>query len=299
MDSKIKLNDLDSKFNEIKTQMIVDKLENYCLILKSAVVNLRLDFPPLVSFERNLNQLNKIDDIRYVMDMIHDCVAFIYPSYLFERPIKKEITPDDILNSLKGKNNFGHFEDEALRHNYSGARICHHYAFNSMDAKLQQVYKDYFNGLHAICKSLCAKHNIDEPSNLFLISDKVEITGITLDQIDYVFQVVANEGKMINNEETAFAFKSLFSVTNTISEQQIEWLDVAKNGGPNYSTLYLLFKTLRVNMNESNKEKICKAFYSKKGDILPKYLKDRSYNDSKSSKDFEDLIKSALSKTNP
>ncbi len=279
---------------EIKSQNIIDKLENFCTMLKSAIIELSLNVPSLVYFERYMKKIEEKDDFIYVISLLHECVIFLYPSSLFLRPVKR-LDLSDLFDSSDSATNdkIPSIKEETLRDNYSGLTILHHNAFNHLDSNIQQVYKKYVNGLQKTCQDISNKFGI-HISNMFTIEYVLKVDNLNLEIIDRVFDAVAKEGKMKNDNQTKIDFRSLFPESEIAIENQIQWMDVSKNGGPNYSSLYILFETLGVSMNDYNKKVICNVFTTKDGSIAVEQLRSRDYNNSQAGQAFMKLIKSAI-----
>ncbi len=289
--------ELGKKIDDLKHQIIIDKLENYCIMLKSAIIELSLNVPSLIYFEHYLKELEKEDnkekDFIYLMHLLHECALFFYPSSLFERPVGK-LDVSDLDKIFTNHSNFISMKDETLRGNFSGLTIMHYNAVKQLDSQIQQVYKDYIKGLHRICQDFGMKIGMDITELFIVRPRKLEVPNLTLDQIDRVFKAVATDGKMKSDQQTAIDFRSLFSQSITEVENKIQWLDVSKNGLPNYSSLYILFETLGVDMNENNKKVICDAFCTNEEPISLGQLRSRAYNNSKANSEFVTLVKKAM-----
>lgn len=282
------------KIEEIEKERIISKIEDFCTRLKDAVVDFNLKLPPLVSFERYLHRITDIEDVFYAMEQIHECWLHLHPSLLFDRPLKANMSADEFLDQVLSHPDpkYDVMKKEVDRNNISELTISAVKAYEQMDYRYKNAYRRYMDGLFSICKSVCDKFDIKIAENF--TTTYALTSSLTKSQIDNVFKAVANDGKMNDDEDTAAAFRSLFSKTISAVEKKILWLDVAKSKTPTYASLYLMFKTMGVEMNEFHKNIICKVFTTPQGSIKPDQLKSRDSNNSEKLKAFEKLVKDAI-----
>ena len=295
------MHELEFRVSNLWSAQIIYRLEDLCTMLKSAILDFNLKLPPLVSFERYLRKLTNIDDVFYVMEMLHQCWVYVHPLYLFDRPTKDLMSQSEMLNwafnRYRGKNpdrNYDFINQEVNRGNINELTLLFNKAYNHLESRQQAAYGSYMKGLEEISRSVCRSFDMELGSGFticYVLTSKLELTRT---QIDNVFAAVAKIGKMNNNEETAAAFRSLFSQTISAVEQKIQWLDVAKSHKPNYASLYVLFKTMGVEMNRFHRTIICRVFTSPQGAIDPDQLKSRETNSSDALDDFEQLVQNAL-----
>ena len=285
----------------ILQEQLTFRLEDLCTMLKSAVIDFNLKLPPLVSFERYLRKLTNIDDVFYVMDLVHQCWVYLHPTQLFDRSTKSTMSQEEMLDRALSKYSgtnpnpdYDFINQEVDRHNISELTIFAANSYNKMDSRYKNAYSRYMDGLLEICKSVCKSFDIELGPDFtidYVLTTKTNLTSV---QIDNVFKAVANDGKMNNDQDTAAAFRSLFNQTTSAVEQRIQWLDVSRSQKPNYASLYIMFKTMGVDMNKFHRTIICKVFTTRQGPIDPDQLKSRESNDSDTLKTFETLVSSVL-----
>ena len=290
---------LNSQVAKIENQMLreevtyVQKLEDYCLMLRNAVLDLNLKLPPIVSFERYLTKIADISNVLYVMELLHECWIFLHPDFLFQRLTKVEMSPDKIsvdqmLNLVFDDSNVAVID----RNDFNPLKIEHAKAIYSLSARLKSSYGDYMENLLSICKRVCQSFNIVLSENFTTSISLTSHKELSVAQIDSVFTVMADEGLMTNTTETRAAFRAMFDNVLTAVETRIEWLDKAKNKSPNYASLYVMFDALGVEMSTSNKDIICRVFTTPNGGINPNQIKVR--DESKELNELRNKVKNAL-----
>lgn len=299
--NELSLAEMAKALSELNREHIVSKLEDLCTMLKSAVTDFNLKVPPLVSFERYLHKIDpeNIKDVFYVMDMIHQCWLYLNPSFLFDRPMKSHMDVKEMigkaLNKYNGPNpdpNYDFINQEVDRQNITVLTLLAAKAYNKLDARYKNAYGKYMDGLYAICKSVCLGFDIKLDEDFTI--NYVLTSNLTRSQIESVYNAVANDGKMNNDQDTKTTFLSIFDSTISAVEHQILWLDVAKSRKPNYASLYVMFKTMGLKMTAFERTVICKVFTTPQGPIDPDQLKSRETNNSNVLKTFEALIRKAL-----
>lgn len=298
--SRIKKSQEDNLSTQLLKELKVYKAEKLCFSLKSALVNFDLNYPPIESFERNLQQITETGDVLYIMQLIHDCWCLVYPDALFDRPTKRGIdiiTLQTVLSKFSGDNpekNYDVITNEINKDDINVLKIKYYREFANLSARMQGAYRKYMQSLYEVCKTICKNHDIELESN-FLIPDYIISTNkLTVAQVNNVFLAMANEKKMHNNPDTAAAFRALFGMTLNAVERRICWLDVSKSHKPNFLSLYKMFEAMGVEMNKFNRAIICKYFTTSDGAIEPESLRPREKNKSKARNRIEEMVKEAL-----
>lgn len=283
-----KILDLESKVLQ-KEFMYVYRLEELCMLLKSAVLDFSLKLPPQLSFERYLSRITGKDNLLYIIDLLHECWLFFHPIHFFDRPTKNELDAEQLLNLAFDGTNINVID----RNDFNVLYTRYYREFNRLSARLKDSYGHYMDDLLCVCKEVCGKFDLhlndDFTISRCLISDK----NLSIAKIDKVFSAVASKGLMTNDTNTAAAFRALFKQVPTVVENQIVWLDCAKSKSPNYASLYVMFKTMGVKMDSSDKEIICSAFTTSKGVIRPEQLKPR--NESEQLNELQAIVEKAIS----
>lgn len=224
--------------------------------------------------------------------------------------------------SREGIHGYDFVKEEMEKHNFTILDTIREIQKPEVINKRKSAYREYMKGLYKITDAVCEKKHIKLNED-FTLQEALTIK-LTPEQIRAVFDVVVKNGKMSSDEDTRSTFMSIFDSTINVTEGKILWLDVAKSHTPNYSTLYVLFKTMGVEMTNFNKAVICKFFKVKDIDgkeiaIHPEKLKSRKKKNSKESveqntqgqtngdnassdklpKGFEEQIKEAINKHAP
>lgn len=286
-----KLNNAVKKQNEdSKEEQYVMRLEDLCFSLRCAIVDLSLKFPDLTTFERYLSRLSNTYDLIYIVGLLHRCWVYIYPFCLFDRPMKSRLDIEAALDqalckySREGIHGYDFVKEEMEKHNFTILDTIREIQKPEVINKRKSAYREYMKGLYNITNAVCEKKHIRLNEDFTL--QEALTTKLTPEQIRAVFDVIVKNGKMSSNEDTRSTFMSIFDSTINVTEGKILWLDVAKSHTPNYSTLYVLFKTMGVEMTNFNKAVICKFFKVKDIDgkeipIHPEKLKSRKKKSSK------------------
>lgn len=274
----------------VECNHVVYKLEDLCINLNKALADLSLALPPLVSFERYLHKLTNADDVSYVIDLIHLCWLYVNPSSFFDRQINPELSYDKKTDKIFSKN----IKQDMDCHNTGNPLYLRIYKnYNSKKGRQRHgYYENYMDDLYVICNTVCKKFDIK--LNEYFIISKVRFLNSKLShtQVESVFKVVAQAGKMNDNDDNKFAFNSLFFESIFEGKKQIDWLDTTISKNPNYASLYVMFKAMGVDMTEYNRKLICERFKTPQGAIDPKQLKSRK--PSGNLKQFEKQVKDAL-----
>ena len=283
----------------VECNHVVYKLEDLCINLYKALADLSLALPPLVSFERYLHKLTNADDVSYVIDLIHLCWLYVNPSSFFDRQIDSELSDDEITakigDKIADKIIFKNSKQDMDRHNIGNTlyhRIYKNY-YSEKGRQRHEDYKNYMNDLYVICNTVCKKFGIKLNESFIISKVRFLNSKLSRTQVESVFKVVAQAGKMNDNEDNKFAFNSLFSESIFEGKKEIDWLDTTKSKkNPNYASLYVMFKAMGVDMTEDNRKLICERFKTPQGAIDPKQLKSRK--PSGNLKQFEKQVKDAL-----
>lgn len=261
----------------VKDQIIY-KLEDLCTMLNSAILHFNLNFPPVGTFERYLRRITDIDDLFHIMKILHQSWLYIHPYYLFERPLKDKLNQDVILDTVLSNYEDGpkyNYNADADRHNINELTLLHAKKYAQKSDKLKAAYGTYIYNLYIISKDVCNKFSIKLNDNFTISYTLISTNNLTMAQIDNVFKVVADDGMMYNDQDTAATFRALFESSVIVPEHKIVWLDTTKGHSPNYASLYTMFSTMGVEMDRYNRSVICHAFETPCGKIEDKQLKTR------------------------
>ena len=296
-------------YESLVREQNLNQLLNLTMMLKSAVLSINAHFPPLESFEYYLKRLTNREDLHYVITLIRRCWEYVNNAILV-RPSKYDLLEMlDMADEAYLENvSKGEGEKPILGEFFSTADIDKdNYELDLWVKNLlsdttqrrRQYFGWYMKSLYEICKGVC--ESFHEELRYDFIIPLVIPTSLTRTQIENVYKAVAGKGKMNNDPETGAAFMALFSPTTNANEKRVEWLDVAKNKQPNYSSLYKMLEVMGVDMSDrSNLEKICNAFYVTNKDTGNmqgiKIEQLRCRENTKSLYELESLVKNALGK---
>lgn len=129
------LDNLKLMIEKIEKERIISKIEDFCTRLKDAVVDFNLKLPPLVSFERYLHRITDIEDVFYAMEQIHECWLHLYPSLLFDRSLKANMSYDEFLDRVLSDPDpkYDVIKKEVDRNNISELHLLAQKAYERMD----------------------------------------------------------------------------------------------------------------------------------------------------------------------
>lgn len=300
---------------DVMQVLYVLKLEDLCYKLKRAIIDKECMLPEKISIERYLHRLMKVDDIIYIMNLLHECWLYAYPAFHFDCQPKDSMSQEDMLD--KALNKFKHIElsddeggnksndvkvsdydfvkNEVDKHGIGASHIINYNKFVSLPKERKEECLDYLDSLWNIAKVVCDKKKIKIGTGF--IVNYFLITPLTPNQIKAVFNAVSQKGCMNGDNDTESTFLAMFNQTTNAVEKKIIWLETTKSKAPNYAMIYTMFETMGVNMTEFDKIIICRFIRTTEGDIKTEQLKTRKSNQSKQLEDFECMIKDAVTQS--
>lgn len=272
--------------NASKEDIYLFKIEDYCNSIRNAIINCTLNLPDISSFEFYLSRLKEQANIEYILRLLHHCWLLVNPDRMFDAAHKDE-DPNKMLEKALSK----YTGDQLFK--YDGSYnmvskeldapvkiiIADFYYRKVKENKMLHFFREYIDELHKKTK------NIYEHWGLTIRNDFIPIRCLQVElsrnQLQTLFQAVALEGFMTNDEATENTFLSLFSNTLHTADKKIIWHDInKKNNRPSIASLYVMFATMGIDMNLQNKAIICKIFNDADNKpILPENLKPRKESD--------------------
>lgn len=258
-----------------KEQYYVDRLEDYCYMLRNAMIEISLKFPEIITFERYLNNLTKIESIEYIVNLLHKCWCFAHPYNLFNM-----VQKDNVLESLSKYDvespRYGtDVLNEELNKKVNPLMIIYHKEFQE-GCKMTQCYGEYMDELYKVVCVYCKKFNIILNDD-FTITHAI-VTDKSPEQLKKVFDVFSSQFCCCaNNTDNLQVFISMFSTASSVSQGTILWTDIGSNKGqePSLASIDTIFRSLGIEMNSHNKSIICRYITWANGPITPEQIKPR------------------------
>lgn len=272
--------------NASKEDIYLFKIEDYCNSIRNAIIDCTLKLPDISSFKFYLSKLKEQANIEYILDLLHNCWLLVHPDKMFDA-VHKDGDPIEMLDKSLSKytgNHLTKYEDpydmvsEELDAPMNIA-IASFYYRKVQDNNMLHFFREYIDELHKKTKIIYENCGLTVSDNFVPVRClKVELSR---EQLHSLFQAVASEGFMSNNEATRHTFLSLFSNTLHTADEKIIWHDINnKNNRPSIASLYTMFSAMGVDMNIHNKTIICRLFNDANNKpILPENLKPRKESD--------------------
>lgn len=272
--------------NASKEDIYLFRLEDYCNSLRGAIINSTLNLPSMSSFRFYFFKLKELSNIEYILGLLHECWVLLHPTMMFNS-IYKDSDPIKILeNSLcKYSDNKSACYDNSYDivseelNSSTNIIIASAYFRKIQESKDLSLFCEYLDELYKMVKSSCKNNEISIEQGFIPVSClKVRLNR---NQLQLIFERIAAEGFMANDDATKHSFLSLFSNTLHTTAKKIIWLDVnKKNNQPSVASLYTMFSALGVDMNIHSKEIICRLFNDANNNpISPESLKPRKDSD--------------------
>lgn len=254
----------------------VSRLEDYCYMLRNAMIDMSLKFPYISTFERYLNEITKEESIIYIVDLLHECWCFAHPYYLFNKGQKDDNILTFLTKYRRGelRNGMGVIKEE-LDKKISPLLIAYHKVYQNA-GKMTQCYGDYMDDLYNVVRIHCNRLNIVLKDD-FTIIYTIE-TDKSPEQLKKVFQVFSSQFNCCeNNDSNLQVFISMFSTAISVREGTILWTDIGSSKGkePSLASIDTVFRSLGIEMNSHNKNIICKYITWANGSITPEQIKPR------------------------
>lgn len=267
--------------NISEEEYYLSKIESCCYDLRNAMIDLSLKFPEISTFERYMFKLKSVNNIVYIMGLLHRCWCFANPRYLFDA-MPKDIPDTQLIATLLSKyqpegvrKGVGVLKEELDRKN--NFLIMAWYKAYQQNGKVAVAFTDYMEQLYSLASKICYSKDI-RLQNGFVVSDTIE-TLIPVDKLVKVFDVISKQFKCCSaSEDNKQTFLSIFNSTICASPQPIKWTDMGSSRGkvPSLASIYTIFDALKVNMTAKAKRIICKHIIWQHGEITPDQIKART-----------------------
>lgn len=296
MDNQINLNKklldtIELLHNKLKAEILenryISSLENYCTVLRHAIINGELCLPNTSSFQFYFSKLKDQGNIDYIFNLLHECWIFAHPDHLFNSELKDddvEVLLEKSLSKYSSQSNCHAFiEDYDSPKNIVIASAF----YRKISArKYSSVYHEYLKELRGILINTIKDRSISLTES-FMPFEYLQVS-LNREQLDKLYDTLSSgKNKYLNNDKgTKQTFLAIFESSLLAGSQKIQWMDLnTKNKVPSISSLYTLFEALGIDMNLKNKSIICRFFNDAENNpISPESLKPR-----KNSKNLQNI----------
>lgn len=296
MDNQINLNKklldtIELLHNKLKAEILenryISSLENYCTVLRHAIINGELCLPNTSSFQFYFSKLKDQGNIDYIFNLLHECWIFAHPDHLFNSELKDddvEVLLEKSLSKYSSQSNCHAFiEDYDSPKNIVIASAF----YRKISArKYSSVYHEYLKELRGILINTIKDRSISLTES-FMPFEYLQVS-LNREQLDKLYDALSSgKNKYLNNDKgTKQTFLAIFESSLLAGSQKIQWMDLnTKNKVPSISSLYTLFEALGIDMNLKNKSIICRFFNDAENNpISPESLKPR-----KNSKNLQNI----------
>lgn len=266
--------------NISEEEYYLSKVESCCYDLRNAMIDLSLKFPEISTFERYMLKLKSVNDIVYIMGLLHRCWCFANPRYLFDA-MPKDIPDIQLIDILLSKyqpegvrKGVGVLKEELDRKN--NILIMAWYRAYQQNGKVSVAFTTYMEQLYSLACKVCYSKDI-RLQNGFVVSDTIEAT-LPVDKLVKAFYVFSQQfGCCDASEDNRLTFLSIFDHAVCASPRPIEWLDLGSSRGrePSLASIHTIFSTLNVDMTANARRIICKHIIWQNGAISPEQIKAR------------------------
>lgn len=255
---------------------IVSKLEEYCYILRDAMIDMSLKYPEISTFERYLSEIKQEDSIIYIVGLLHKCWCLAHPYFLFNT-VQENNVLDYLTKYSKGTPNSGVDIPKEAFNKKPTPLLIRHFRKKNKERKMLLNYKEYLDNLYEVTNIQCERFKIKLRDNFTIIA--VLETKKSSEQLKNVFEIFSKQFNCCEyNENNLQVFISMFSTTPSRTENTILWTDIGSeiSKEPSLASIDTIFRSLGIKMNSYNKSIICKYITWKYGNIKPEQIKPRS-----------------------
>lgn len=267
----------------LREELIVGRLENFCMYLKASICCSKRILPLLDLFVRNISLIESKNNFQYILSLLHEC-CLLNNSGAIDILSTGDKTPDECLDLALSSFSSSSEGFPALNRNFHEFRVL--YEQSNKDANSQSFFNDYLKLLHRIVNNRSGEFKIHVNSDFTCVPELN--TPLNRTQISKIADILVSE-KCIQESDKQ-NFKNCFGNTVCVAEKKIKWIMVGKNKSPNYYCLFLLFKEISNASDLEIKKFISDSFVDASGnEIKPEKLKKRE--ESKESERFIGLVK--------
>lgn len=268
--------------NASKEDLYLFRLEDYCNSLRDAIINCTLNLPSRTSFRFYLSKLGELGNIEYILELLHECWILTHPSKMFDS-VYKDKDLDKILDNSLSKyidpsTDSARYDDsydvvsEELNAptNFTIANV---YYRKIKENGMIHLFREYLDELYKMINSLYKDKDFWVEEG-FVPKSYLKV-ALSRNQLQSIFERIAAAGFIADDKATKHSFLSLFSNTLHTPDQKIIWLERnKKNNKPSIASLYVLFYTMKGDVNSYDKKIICNFFHDANNvPISPEKLK--------------------------
>ena len=231
-----------------KSDLCMYKLESLCYRLKCAIIDHSLKLPSLVSFRYYLDGISSETELGVVVEMLHDCWMYAYPTSMYDKSLKSGCLWTDVLvgaTKVLDENDY----IDVLHLRYASE-------FNTNDKsnpkrRSSEDYEKYFVKLYHIVNDRCLNFGL-RIDGRFLIT-RFMPTDLSMDALKDIYQYLVSKKDIEPNKEDVFL--AIFSASVIALSQKLRWTRGTKSGYTNYSCLFILMRTLASKNVDDNEVK--------------------------------------------
>lgn len=274
--------------SDIMEQLHLNRANQLCDTLKSAVINQSLSYPDIVEFENILSNIQNSKDFSYIIERLRRIKMLTNPSLMFDKQIKASSSADAILTAaLSQYSGSAAMTEEDFNKNQITPLMLQH--FN----RLKLNFEPYFNELVCMVQQLASIHliSVDNDFAIFAMSFATPYPKQILTKI---FDMLVEDKFIKGGDTEKVTFLSMFESTATAPENKITIIKVGRSKKQNISWLYVMFQELLGKVELSYEDKIIIAtFFTLSAESLkPGSIKPRT--ESKNSRAFRSKLSKIL-----
>ena len=231
-----------------KSDLCMYKLESLCYRLKCAIIDHSLKLPSLASFRYYLDGIASETELGVVVEMLHDCWMYAFPTSMFDKSLRSGCLWTDVLvGATKVLDENDYIDQLHLRY----VRY-----FNAKDKSNPQPrsfedYQRYIDKLYHIVNDRCLVFGL-RIDGRFLIT-RFMPTDLSMAALKDIYQYLVSKKAIEPNKEDIFL--AIFSASVIALSQKLRWMRTTKSGHTNYSCLFILMRTLASEKVDDNEVK--------------------------------------------
>lgn len=230
-----------------KTDLCMYKLESLCYRLKCAIIDHSLKLPSLVSFRYYLDGIASESELSMVVEMLHDCWMYAFPTSMFDKAIKPGSTLADIFRA-----NVKDFDENDYTNPLHLAYAKDFVSVgNQSQSRTHDDYRLYFDKLNYIVSDRCLKCGLRIDERFMLT--RFMLTDLSMAALKDIYQYLVSQKDIEPNKEDIFL--AIFSASVIALSQKLRWTRRTKSGFTNYSCLFILMRTLASKNVDDNEVK--------------------------------------------
>ena len=230
-----------------KSDLCMYKLESLCYRLKCTIIDHSLKLPSLASFRYYLDGIASETELGVVVEMLHDCWMYAYPTSMFDRSLKSGCSWTDVLvgaTKVLDENDY----IDVLHLRYAAE-----FNLDKSNPKRRDFedYEKYFVKLYHIVNDRCSGFGLRIDGRFMLT--RVMPTDLSMAALKGIYQYLVSKKDIEPNKEAVFL--AIFSSSVIALSQTLRWMRTTKSGLTNYSCLFILMRTLASKNVDDNEVK--------------------------------------------